>query len=137
MPIPNLIHPVPIVIQRKDDAKTYVDGDFREPIQQSARLTNTTVPGQVKWFSDEEMLAGHAGIQAESEGYILFRRVDLAAAGVVLKLNDRFTKLANVDTDLYIVNFRHEGHWPTEGGSTLIKAYFKDRTPSRQNRGTL
>jgi hypothetical protein len=137
MPLPNLIHPVPITIQRKDVPSTYVDGDFREPVQQSARLATVVVPGQVKWFSDEDMLAGHAGIQGESDGYILFRRVDLAAAGVVLKLNDRFAKLANIDTDLYIVNFRHEGHWPAEGGSTLMKAFFKDRTPSRQNRGTL
>jgi hypothetical protein len=137
LPLPNLIHPVPVVIQNRNDAKTYVDDDYREPVQQSARLSNKTVPGQIKWFSDEELRAGHGGVSSEADGYVLFRRVDLESQGVTLALNDRFIKLGSVDVDLYIVSFRHEGHWQEFGGPTLIKANFRAREPSRQNRGTL
>lgn len=137
MAIPNLLHPVPVAIQQKDSQATLVDDNFKEPIQQAARLANVSCPGQVKWYTDEELLAGHGGIQADSEGYVLFRYVDLAALGITLKLNDRFTRLGSVETDLYIVSMKHEGHWQDQGGPTLLKAFFRDRTPSRQNRGSL
>lgn len=137
MVLPNLIHPVPVIVQQKDDSSTFVDDDFREPVQQSARLVDVTVPGQIKWFNEDELQVNHGGVEVEADGYVLFRRVDLAALGVTLNLNDRFIKLANVETDLYIVGFRPEGHWPDQGGSTLLKAFFRDRTPSRNNKGGL
>ena len=70
-----------------------------------------------------------------SDGYVLFRRIDLDTAGITLQRQDRFSKLGHVETDVYIVRLEHTAHYPDQGGPTLVKAYFEDRGPSRQTRG--
>lgn len=103
-------------------------------------------PGQMAWTSDEFLDAGVGGANEQSHGYILFRLVDVRAAALVagfnqyrLKQNDRFIKSGvgpnAVDVDLYIVDLRYVGHYADQGGASLVKAFFRDRFPSKQNRG--
>lgn len=143
-PVPNLIHPVPVLIEQIDKRDqetssgdgTWFDDDFREPVQQVTHgtpgLPPISCPGQVKWGMDEELRATLSGALAESDGYVLFRYVDLEARSLALQQNDRFTKLGTLDSDVYIVGFRPEGHYEDVGGPTLVKAFFKSRQPSRQ-----
>jgi len=136
MPIPNLIHPVPVEIRQIDESETIYDDDMREPVQQSVRASTVTVPGQVKWGMDQNLQTRLRGAEEGSDGYVLFRYVDLAAQGITLAREDRFVKLGNVDVDVYVKALRPEGHYSDQGGPTLVKAFFADRQPSRQTKGT-
>jgi hypothetical protein len=133
--IPNLLHPVPISVEKIDRASTYYDPDAREPIQQAARATTVVVQGQVNWGTQKGLEPAKAGPREGATGYVLFRRVDLDAAGVTLEDNDRFAKLGDVETDVYVDRLEWEGHYPDQGGPTLVKAYFSDRQPAKQTRG--
>jgi len=135
MTIPNLLHPVPCVIEKINREDTKMDEDAREPIQQAARDTAVTVPGQVNWGTQKGLEPQKAGPREGATGYVLFRHVDLVAAGIALEDNDRFAKLGNVETDVYVDRLEHEGHYPDQSGPTLVKAYFSDRQPAKQTRG--
>ncbi len=138
--LPNLIHPIPVEIRQLLRSETIVDPDYMEPIQQAELAEPVIAPGQVKWSMDERLRATLIGAESEAEGYVLFRRIDLRARGVAeLKQNDRITAMGigpnRRAVDLYIVGLRFEGHYPDQGGAALLKAFFKDRDPSKQNRG--
>lgn len=135
MPIPNLSHPVPIIIRQLDKATTLYDDDYREPIQQSRRLAAVTIPGQVSWGNDKRLVETRGGVELTSTGYVVFRYVDLNGMGITLQLDDRITSMGGVTCDLYIVSFRPMGHYPDVGGPTLLKALFDDRQPMRQGLG--
>lgn len=137
MPLPNLIHPIDVVIQRRDLGSTFVDDDFREPIQHAARTASITVKGQIKFFTQEELNLERGGAQIDSTGFVLFRYHDLNRLGVSVGIGDRFTKLGKIDVDYYVVRTESKGHWPDRGGATLLRCYFQDRTPSKQNAGNL
>ena len=135
MTLPNLLHPVPITIQQRDIAVTKYDDDFREPIQKVSRTISKIIPGQVKWGIEDSLNLTKGGIQEKSNGYILFRYVDLAASKVVLQLGDRFANIGGLIVDLYITGFQPIGHYPSAGGPTLLKVFFADRQPSKQGHG--
>ena len=80
----------------------------------------------------KETGASRAGAIQDASGYVLFRYVDLEAKSVVLKQNDRFLKLGKLDADVYVTALRPNGHYTDQGGATMVKAFFKDRQPSRQ-----
>lgn len=131
MPIPNLIHPVPIVVEKISRSTTYYDEDAREPIQAADRATAVNIDGQVKWFDENELAATKTGPAEGSAGYVLFRQIDLTAKGLELEQNDRFTQIGTRTTDVYVTALRPVGHYPDQLGHTMIKAYFTDRQPSR------
>ena len=133
--IPRLLHPAPIVIQQLSTANTIYDDDAREPIQQAAHASNVTVVGQAQWGLADELAMSGAGPQENASGYVLFRYFDLEAKSVVLRQNDRFIKIGKQDTDVYIVSLKPTGHYPSAGGATMVKAFFLDRMPSRQELG--
>lgn len=140
--LPRLMHPVPVEVEKLQRAVAPMDPDYAEPTQQAVRGPRITVPGQVKWGMDERLRATLTGAEQESEGYILFRRTDLRRVGLIeIAQNDRFTAIGTglnlVEVDLYVVGLRYEGHYPDQGGPALVKAFFKDRFPSKQNRGGL
>lgn len=135
MALPRLIHPVPVSIQQLDRSATYYDDDMDEPIQQAARASTVVVDGQLKWSLDEKQQTQIGGTSERSDGYVLFRLVDLTAASITIKREDRFTRLGTVDVDVYVTALRYEGHYPDQGGPSLVKAFFADRQPQRQTRG--
>jgi hypothetical protein len=132
MTIPNLIHPVPIKIEQLDTGATYYDEDAREPIQFAARKTLKTVEGQVKWGAQKDDSDSKMGSILGARGYVLFRRIDLAAQSIELADGDRFTEIGGISTDVYISRLEWTGHYPDEAGPTMVKAYFEDRAPAKQ-----
>lgn len=136
MPIPNLIHPIPIEIQKIQRASTMYDEDAREPIQFAKRKATLIVPGQVKWASQFKLEQSRAGVIEGASGYILFRQVDLDAAegglGIELEQNDRFVKIGLRAADVYIIDLTPTGHYPDVLGHTMIKAWFADRGPQKK-----
>lgn len=141
MPSPNLIHPIPVVVEALNRSATVVDEDYREPYQNAARGAKTTVNGQISWVIEDKLKASLEGALREAEGYVLFRTSDLRAASVTMGQGARFlsfgTGANKVDVDLYVIGIQYTGHYGDQGGATLIRAYFQDRTPSKQNRGGL
>jgi hypothetical protein len=132
MPVPNLIHPVPIIVEQLGTSDTLMDNDIREPIQQSVRAASKTVQGQVNWDESDGLRMAAGGNMPSSSGYVLFRFVDLDAKSIILKVNDRLLKIGHAVTNVYITRFKLVGHYPDTGGATMVKAFFDDRTPSRQ-----
>jgi len=137
MPIPRLLHPVNITVQRANKPGTFVDDDYREPVQQAARLEAFTIKGQVAWKYDQRLTPQAGGAREDSMGYIVFRVVDLNAISQVIARGDRFTQIGLIKTDVYVVKVIPMAHWPDQAGATLIHAHFQDRQPGRQNRDTL
>lgn len=135
MPVPRLIHPVPVTVQQIDTGATIYDDDAREPIQQAARPVSKTLNGQVKWQSQFSGESTRGGTVEGASGYVLFRQVDLDANALVLQDEDRISRIGTRDTDVYISQLRPVGHYPDQGGHTMIKAFFGDRQPSKQTRG--
>lgn len=134
MPQPNLLHPVPVTIEQKATATTVYDEDAREPVGDVERTTPVIVEGQAKWRDQFAVDMEPGGIQETSDGYVLFRRVDLDAESVTLQVFDRITRIGNIDTDVYITRLEWTGHYPDQGGPTMVKAHFADRQPAKQER---
>jgi hypothetical protein len=140
---PNLIHPVDVEVEKLSRSTTIVDDDFREPIQQGDRSLRVTVPGQPKWLFDDKNIPSKLGSDSEADGYVLFRTQDLRAAdggaGITIDQGDRFISLGTApnkrDIDVYVIQVQPAGHYDDQGGPSLIRAFFKDRHPSRQTRG--
>ena len=135
-----LLHPTAVEVEKLQRTVAPMDPDYREPTQQAVRGPRITCPGQVQWGMDERLRATLTGAEQESEGYILFRRRDLRAVGLIeIEQGDRFTSLGSgpnkVDVDLYVVGLRYQVHYPDSRGAQMVKAFFKDRFPSKQNRG--
>lgn len=129
---PNLIHPIQIEIEQIIPGETFYDPDTREPIQQAARSETVVVPGQPRIRSGDELnIVSRGGNRPESEGYILFRKVDLDARGIVLNINDRITKIGHLEQQLYITRLEWIGQLQDYNGPTLVKAWYEDRRPSK------
>jgi hypothetical protein len=132
MPLPNLLHPVPVVIRPIDKPNTPYDSDFREPIQRVARKSDVTLPGQVAWANDKQVQYTRGGNRYDADGYVLFRYADLSAAAITLAVNDRIVSLGGLEVNVYIKHFQPMGHYADAGGPTLIKAFFSDKDPAKQ-----
>jgi hypothetical protein len=133
---PRLLHPVPITLQQIVRGETVYDPDLREPIQNTTRTANAILRGQVKWGLDKALNVLPEGVKEGSDGYVLFRASDLVKASITINREDRFIKMGKVEVDVYVTALQPLGHYPDIGGHGLIRAYFKDKQPSRQSRGT-
>lgn len=131
MPTPRLIHPIKITISQWSKEEGIFDDEMREAIGQTIRLPDAIVPGQVAWETKDQVTVEKNGIQLTSNGYILFRYIDLSAKNVTLKEEDNIIKIGWQIVNLYIVALTPAGHYPDRNGATLVKAYFTDRMPSR------
>jgi len=137
MPIPTLIHPIPVYLRKSDKVNTAVmDPILHEPVGQVRRETSIKLRAQVQWGLDRTQQSSDMTVEASSDGYLLFLTSDLAVAHVTLNIGDRIIKIGEgvvaLDVDLYIVSFRWMGHYPDQRGPTLVRSYFADRSPSRQ-----
>lgn len=134
-PYPRLLHPVPVQLEQIDRGATVYDTDAREPVQQAARKTVVTIPGQASYGSRADLKFSAGGPQEGEDGFITFRKLDLDARSITLHVNDRIVKVGAVVHDAYITRIQPMGHYP-EFNSTLVRAYFSDRQPSKQHRRT-
>lgn len=130
MPVPNLLHPVDVVLELISRSTTVYDVDAREPIQTASRVAPITCPAQMAW-TGRQLEANDGGPSESVDGYALFRTTDLAARSITLQHNDRIITVAGIVYDLYIVRLIPMGHYPGLG-ATLLKAWFRDRLPAKE-----
>lgn len=149
--IPNLIHPIPITIQRQNVAATVYDPRAREPVRQLWKAGEgpgtgdaTDLVAQVNWNREDGLakpVVQPGGVVETSEGYLLFRLVDIIAAGVAteetdgtvtfgIDRGDRITRIGRRRTNLYVIFFRDVAGYDDQGGCTLLEVDFSSRAPS-------
>ena len=147
MPIPNLIHPIPVVLERKVEGSTLFDPVAREPVRQVWRLGGgpgldvpTEAVAQVN-FNQGKIKKPHyhpGGVEEKWMGYLLFRVVDLVGGGLAtenpdgtltlfISRGDRISRIGRRATSLYVAWFRDVAGYPDQGGLTLLEADFTDR----------
>lgn len=78
------------------------------------------------------MQSHFAGVESAARGYIVFRQVDLTAAGFTLQLNDRIAAQGHLVDEVYIVKIEPFAHYADQNGATLFKAWFADRKPAKE-----
>ncbi len=136
MATPNLLHPVPIIIQQISRQTALELADAREPIQHAGRAAPVTISGQVNWTSEigggVVQVGSRLGEEEMVTGYVLFRYLDLRNASITLQKEDRIRKIGNREIDGYIVRFQDVGHYPDASGATLVKAFFEARVPAKK-----
>jgi hypothetical protein len=148
--IPNLIHPIPVTIQRRSDAVTTFDARAREPIRQLWKAgqgpgtgTELELEAQVNWNQGHvaNPTAPPGGVEEESEGYLLFRLVDLIDRGVAVEAadgtvafglarGDKIVRIGRRRVNLYAVFFRDVAGYTDQVGCTLLELDFSSRAPS-------
>jgi hypothetical protein len=132
MVLPNLIHPVNVIIQTLDTANTVYDENHREPIPQTSRNSSQTVLGQPKYFGREKEV-DIGGKIIKATGYVLFRYSDLEYQSITLKTDDKITKIGKLDCVYYINGLTPAGHYTDQLGATMVKAFFNDKHPAQNN----
>lgn len=130
--IPTLIHPILIQLAQIDRDSSIYDDSAREVIGNIATETVTTLQAQVSFKQIDKPDPQYSGVREKSLGYLLFRFLDLGTASITLKRGDRIRKIGNRNVNYFLHYFQDCGHYPDQGGATLVKAYFVDRHPSSQ-----
>jgi hypothetical protein len=148
--LPNLIHPVPVTVQRQSDSITKYDHRAREPVRQLWKAGQGPGTGsaleleaQVNWNSGNvaKPVSQPGGVEEESEGYLLFRVVDLIYRGVAtenadgtvefgLARGDKIVRIGRRRVNLWVVFFRDVAGYPDQLGCTLLEVNFASRAPS-------
>ena len=130
MPLPNLIHPVRVSIQKMDKSATTFDADAREPVRSAPRAATITLNAQVSLRSTERSPDLGGLVSENVGGYLLFRVVDLTAKSYTPSIGDKIVSIGHRSVELYILQSEDLGHYPGQMGATLVKAYFEDRRPA-------
>lgn len=135
MPLPNLIHPVDVTIERFNASEMLMDADTRSPIHGARSASGDTVIIEAQIKIDDADMPDHGvgGDRLIQSGYILCRTVDMdnvLGAGQRLKKGDHIIAIGvNTGLDLYITKNQRMGHYPDQNGASLIRYYFEDRNP--------
>jgi len=89
----------------------------------------------VFWGSEAALDITRIGTQDDSDGYVVFRNVDLRFLNIVLHIDDRFVTFGDgpnmVAREVYISKLEPMAHYPSAFGNAMVKAFFKDRQPVR------
>lgn len=141
---PNLLHPVPVTFARLVSDQTVVDLDARELVHGSQESVAETyvVDGQVHWGNLMSAQPQPGGARHNADGYILCRWADVVAAigGDMSKFfndGDRVKAIGDYlpsGGGFYIHRVTPLGHYPDQGGATLVKFHLQDREPSKPSR---
>lgn len=137
--IPNLRHPIPVTIKIRRQDLTVMDEDAGEPVGRAVRDSNVTLDGQISWKSDVTDIEIGGKIY-KVDGYVLFRIVDLAAESITPTQIGEGTKIVRMGTGtgqhddaFYVYRTDRRGHYPDQGGATLLKVWYGRRRPVRHN----
>lgn len=133
---PRLIHPIPVSIAAVDKSATVYDRDMREQIGSVRYGPTKSVHAQVEYAKG---LTGNAGSKMQAptpggsdfqdEGYLLFLRREIEAAGIDPSPGDLISSIDGIASKLYVTMVRRRGHL-LKFGWTLLKVYFSDRKPT-------
>ena len=133
MPTPDLIHPIPVTITPLNRTALIMDENAREPMHGSRAGTPFTVNAQIRWRDAYMPVPMATGVREEFDGYILVRTADLTALGQTIERGDQITRMGNMlDLDVFVIDSEPTGHWPDQGGHTLMRYYFESRRPGYQ-----
>jgi len=135
--LPRLLHPINVLIKKADRLQTFYDQDLHEPIGQVRRPQKPVVVwAQIKVLESDDPKASVGGVLENTRGYILLRTADLLNKHFTVERGDQIIQIGEGDyareVDYYITRLQQRGHYPRAKGHTLIKAWFADRHPSRQ-----
>ena len=124
---PRLIHPIDVVIQKINRTETEWDPDFEEPTGDSVIQYDDpmTLKGQVNYTTVSQISTGGATWLKDSLGRIVFRKKDLAEAGIELELMDKIISIDDQEVEYYVLEARPQGHYRH---STLVYAFFGDKS---------
>lgn len=147
--IPNLIHPIPVNIQRIKPSLTVMDPVSREPVRQLWKEGQgpglgsvTELMGQMNWnigyIAKPQLHPG--GVEEKYKGYVLFRLIDLITSGVAteqsdgtveisISRGDLIVRIGRRTTELYVLAFKDVAGYTDQDGGTLLEVYFGDREP--------
>lgn len=133
---PNLQHPVLITWVPFIRGAAEEDSGYRELVQGPTYGSAISCQGQVLWGTSQGFNLTRIGTQDDSDGYVVFRTIDLRMIGATLHINDKITTFGQgpnqLQREVYIIRLEPFGHYPaTMFGATFIKAFFKDRQPVR------
>jgi hypothetical protein len=154
MPVPNLIHPIPVTFELLDRDNTMYDPYAREPIQQVVREgesprsgTTVTIKAQVSFYfagaKQDYPMFERDGVVEDSIGYIAVRYRDLIRAGLAEKDSNgnfinkklirgvRIIEIGRDTTDYYIGGFKTFAHYPGSQ-QNMLQINFTDRHPGYQ-----
>jgi hypothetical protein len=154
VPVPTLIHKVPVTIQRASAAITVFDQRAREPVRQLWKAGQgpgtdaaLELEAQVNWNDGRvaEPTLRPGGAEEESEGYLVFRLVDLLDRGVAvdhgdgtvdfgLARGDKIVRIGRRRTNLWVLFFRDFAGYTDQDGCTLLEVDFASRAPSSSAR---
>jgi hypothetical protein len=131
---PNLIHAIPVKLRIAQKSTTKFDPDTGDPIGKVRRSVDKTVNGQPCW-KNESYTVTIDGKKIEADGYIMFRRIDLATAGFTIDTEDQVITIgsgaAAKSVNYYIVAIQLRAHYPEFGGHCFLKAHWSEKKPTR------
>lgn len=136
MASPRLLHPIPVTVELINREQLVADGDARESFHGARQVAaqRVTVKAQRKVMSATEPAVSVAGFSETAKGYILVRTVDLRRLNITLRRGDRIVQfgagLNAAAADVYLMLSEDMGHYPGQGGATLQKWYYTDRSPA-------
>ena len=126
---PDLVHPIPVEIEQIDKSSTDWDDDAREAIRTVARTAVKKLNAQISWSVKDDPNPEKMGISEETRGYLLFKKKDLSGESVTISRGDKISKIGHDIVELYVTGLIPVGHYPDQGGASLLQAYFGDRNP--------
>mgnify|MGYP003155347939 CR=1 FL=1 len=129
MPLPNLVHPINVTIQKSNKASTVYDADAREPIR-VVRREAITISAQVSMRRTSPDPETGGLLSERVAGYLIARVKDLDALSYSPKIGDKITTIGHRSVDLYLSQVEDLAHYPGQNGATLLKIYFEDRRPA-------
>jgi len=130
--IPELIEPVKVTIQRKDDSKTQFSAGIsgrHEVINHIERLPDIQLDAQIA-FSNTQMKSTFEQVGAfeNADGYCVFRYIDIQNAGIELKRGDKISKIGQLDVEYYFLHTTGDpaAHFSSQN-FTLVRMFFANR----------
>ena len=130
MVLPKLIHPIPVVLELLNTSVLKFDPDTKEVIPGGMGRTTVALKAQVQWTEEDRLRTGDAVPRDQSKGYLLFRQRDLDNKGISISRSDKIVRIGKLtDLELYVISTKPRGHYPDQGGHTLLQADFSDREP--------
>jgi len=127
---PRLIHPVLVTIEPLDPAHTTFDAMAREQVPALVRKAPVSMLAQVHWARLQDVEDTPTGNVERYDGYLVFRRDDLTAAGYTPADGDRVVAIEGVTKKLYLnPNAQQRGQYQQQ--HHLVRVFFRDRGARR------
>jgi hypothetical protein len=135
MTIPSLIHKVAVVIGRFTSDGGVMDQRSKQFVGGTPRNLLFSLDAQPDWRKTDVQSPAPGGSTIESDGYLLFRYVDLIMVGLVSDTNPNpqillgmklITLGRRTNLNYYIIRVEDTGHYDE---SELVKAWLADRSP--------